>query len=671
QTMKEGCSYEFRFLGYGHDLVNCPINTIVTFSELSPCSGEDITNGTNSTPVQMTCLDGSLYEPIGVNISGSSVGKNLFILMDQPANQQPAWFEYVTGPITLDADANHIVIQPVLISPNGNGVLSWGFYDNFILVPLDEVQLDIITEVDFNQPCIGQNVTYTFTIANNTDTDVATNIDFIDILPASLQAIGGDFDLSTLVATVPAIKLKAGGEVKLTLTATVGGTVGVDIVNEIVTATTGCAGACSNPVTSNSKITITPSINQLSINSTWDNNNITCGSQGVPTYETEVCNLSGTGTADGLILELSYTSLNVVSFTSPTSEPFTIGNVGDNHTISFTDPFNLSIAGFPDECKTFELELTSLLPIGDFELCGSIVNEGFVCGVTEFCDIISVAPDPNFSVTSSTVDATCNSCDGSAQVFTTAGIPPITFLWSDPGSQTAAQATNLCAVNYFVTVTDANNCNVIKNITVDGATPLISETFITDETCAGASDAQVAFSVETEVSVKPITFLWVGPGGGLTSTSSAINTIAAGTYTVTITDNTGCSVTQEAVVGPGVSPCPTCNGVVGITGRGFDDQTFCDAQLLETPCPTFKYGYIIDFRNNGGTDYDIGTKFIVQLDPNMEFSQIATVANSNTCGLTEPTIISNSVDGDLLEFLTTSSLGTSSPNNRCKLKIEI
>ena len=52
------------------------------------------------------------------------------------------------------------------------------------------------------------------------------------------------------------------------------------------------------------------------------------------------------------------------------------------------------------------------------------------------------------------------------------GLPPYTFRWNDPLSQTTSKAVNLCAGIYSVIVTDANGCEITGSVVVDQMTGL-------------------------------------------------------------------------------------------------------------------------------------------------------------------------------------------------------
>lgn len=126
--------------------------------------------------------------------------------------------------------------------------------------------------------------------------------------------------------------------------------------------------------------------------------------------------------------------------------------------------------------------------------------------------------------------------DGEATASVNGGVPPYSFQWDDPASQTGQTATGLAAGTYTVTITDANNCVIQESITVtqpDIITGNLLERI--DVLCAG--DETGSATIEAVGGNAPYTFQWntVPPQSGPELTG-----VGAGFYTVTITDINGC-----------------------------------------------------------------------------------------------------------------------------------
>ena len=138
------------------------------------------------------------------------------------------------------------------------------------------------------------------------------------------------------------------------------------------------------------------------------------------------------------------------------------------------------------------------------------------------------------------LDVNCNAaCDGSAAVTPVNGVGVITYLWDDANLQTTSVASNLCAGNYTVILTDGTGCKdtiptVIAEPTVLAA--LIDQSGNTS--CNGVCDGFA--NITPSGGVAPYTFLW---SNGAT-TQTAIN-LCSGNYTCVVTDGNGCSVTRN------------------------------------------------------------------------------------------------------------------------------
>jgi gliding motility-associated-like protein len=170
----------------------------------------------------------------------------------------------------------------------------------------------------------------------------------------------------------------------------------------------------------------------------------------------------------------------------------------------------------------------------------------------------------------SSFNTTCNlSCDGAATVLAGGGTAPYTYLWNDIGQQTTATANNLCAQSYTVTTTDNHGCTSSSVATINQPTPLtIQQVSLTNVSCNGGNNGQI--TVSATGGTPGYTYTWSPTGSGASNTN-----LAAGTYTVTVTDVRGCSkssiytITEpSALVLTSTSNPSTCgnsNGSVGVS----------------------------------------------------------------------------------------------------------
>lgn len=180
---------------------------------------------------------------------------------------------------------------------------------------------------------------------------------------------------------------------------------------------------------------------------------------------------------------------------------------------------------------------------------------------------------PALSASMSSVPASCGVCNGTATAAPTGGTGAYTYTWSGFPVQTTTTATGLCAGNYSVTVADANNCTLTNTVSV-GSVPAISNSASTTLSACGGSTG--AICVTPSGGTPGYTYLW-SPGS---ATTACLTGLAAGIYTVTITDAAGCSETFQNVINNTGAPSITvnsqinptcnasCNGSISITASG-------------------------------------------------------------------------------------------------------
>ncbi|MEZ4722298.1 MAG: T9SS type A sorting domain-containing protein [Flavobacteriales bacterium] len=131
--------------------------------------------------------------------------------------------------------------------------------------------------------------------------------------------------------------------------------------------------------------------------------------------------------------------------------------------------------------------------------------------------------------------------DGDATAAGSGGTAGYSYLWSS--SATSATATGLAAGNYTVTVTDANGCTDTETTTIGQPTLLVSDIVdSSDATCFGYNDGGSEASATGGTS--PYSYDWSG-----SQTGSIVSTLVAGTHTVTVTDDHGCTSTSEVTIG--------------------------------------------------------------------------------------------------------------------------
>ncbi len=171
-----------------------------------------------------------------------------------------------------------------------------------------------------------------------------------------------------------------------------------------------------------------------------------------------------------------------------------------------------------------------------------IISDGLGCDTTLN---ITISGFGLISSNAGSINASCNSvCDGSAFVTPSGGVAPYTYSWST--SANTDTINNLCAGNYTVTITDANNCSITETIVVTEPLAIGASTVAVDATCNFCD----GIATVIPAGVGPYTFNWLD--NNLTpiniTTSIAIN-LCSGNYFVDVTDaSTGCTDRFSAII---------------------------------------------------------------------------------------------------------------------------
>lgn len=190
-------------------------------------------------------------------------------------------------------------------------------------------------------------------------------------------------------------------------------------------------------------------------------------------------------------------------------------------------------------------------------------------GCTGSANVTITEPAP-ITANVSTQNTTCGIPNGSATAnVTSGGQAPFTYTWSNGG--VGQTISNLTPGTFFVTITDSNNCQTTASGTV-GSSPSVSVNITANNVlCFGGNDGSATASVSSGTA--PYSYSW--SNGGTTQT---INNLTAGSYSVTVTDNDGCtanssvSISEPSAVGLNLTKNdPTCglnNGSATVNASG-------------------------------------------------------------------------------------------------------
>jgi len=234
----------------------------------------------------------------------------------------------------------------------------------------------------------------------------------------------------------------------------------------------------------------------------------------------------------------------------------------------------------------------------------------------------------SISTTGSKTDVACNGgSNGSATVVPSGGVAPYSYSWA-PFGGTAATATGLSAGTYTVTVTDNSGCQTTRTFTINQPASAVSgTTVVTNVACNGASNGSI--NLTPAGGTAPYTFNW---GGGITTEDRT--GLAAGTYTVTITDANGCTATVNATVTQPASAVSGTTVVTNVACNGASNGSINLTPAGGTAPYTFNWGGGVTTEDRTGLA--AGTYTVVITDAN---GCTATV----NATVTQPTALSGTV----------------------------
>ena len=191
---------------------------------------------------------------------------------------------------------------------------------------------------------------------------------------------------------------------------------------------------------------------------------------------------------------------------------------------------------------------------------------------------VTITQPAVLSATTSSTAIACYGGTGTATATPTGGTAPYTYAWNTTPVQTGGTATGLGTGIYSVTVTDANGCTTTPaSVLLIAPNALTATATTAPATCFTTANGSASVSVSGGTA--PYTYAWnTTPALTTASISSALPL----TYSVTITDAKGCSVTVSNIaIGTTDYDCDgipnTTEGTVDTDGDGTPDWQDTDS----------------------------------------------------------------------------------------------
>ncbi len=174
------------------------------------------------------------------------------------------------------------------------------------------------------------------------------------------------------------------------------------------------------------------------------------------------------------------------------------------------------------------------LSAGNFTL---IVTDANNCSLS--ASTVVNAMSSNLSLNATSTNVLCYGGNtGSATANVTGGFANVIYHWNNNASSSAI--SNLIAGNYSVTVTDGGGCSATATKTITQPLALSLATLATADTC-GRGTGKIISTVSGGTT--NYAYNWSN-----SQTSSSINNLSAGNFTLTITDANNCTSSATAIV---------------------------------------------------------------------------------------------------------------------------
>ncbi|HRZ41469.1 MAG TPA: Calx-beta domain-containing protein, partial [Bacteroidales bacterium] len=468
-----------------------------------------------------TCQEVYIHDPVAF-VSSDPVCNGNDLHLYASGGVTYSW----TGPALFSSTSPNPVVYGV-VSPTNNGYYKVTAYDYDGCPATDSVLVTILAN---------PSVAITSTTAagcglNNGSVDITASGGIPSYLYAWSNATTNE-DLSNVYAGNYTVTVTDANSCQATATASVGNIGGPSVSGSLTHIS--CYGG------SNGAIDITVSGGSPGYTYLWSDGNTSDDRTGLVagTYSVTVTDALGCiGTASFTITQpnallLDKTKIDILCFGGSTGSIDLIVSGGTQipgppyYTYAWTGP------GGP-----YTTEDLSGLAAGTYNVT---VTDNNSC--TAITSVTLTQPTDALSATSTVTDLVCNgSNDGQIVLFPAGGTAPYTYVWSKTGggfSATTKDITGLAAGTYHVTITDANSCTyTVSNLLVTQPDLLVVSGSSTNISCFGGSNGSITLTTVSG-GTPPRTFLW-----NTGATTQNLTLLSAGTYTVTVTDDNGCTAT--------------------------------------------------------------------------------------------------------------------------------
>ncbi len=291
----------------------------------------------------------------------------------------------------------------------------------------------------------------------------------------------------------------------------------------------------------------------------------------------------------------------------------------------------------------------------------------------------TISSPPLLSAAITGILPTCNVCTGASTVTVSGGVPTYSINWINTASvvvATGSVATGLCLGTYTAQVTDSQGCTTSATVNIVNTVSVTVVTAGSGILCHGACTASA--TANAIGGTPPYNYSW---NTIPTQTTQSATNLCAGSYTVVVTDQLGCSNTGSIsfTQPPALTvtttqtnnPCfGNCIGAISATatgGTGSISYSWSPGGQTTTSITSLcsgTYALLVTDINS----CTLSTSFSVTENPSI--TAVFSATNPSGCFLNNGTICASASGGSGSGYtFTWSPAGSGGPNNPCNTNL--
>ncbi|HXH19714.1 MAG TPA: T9SS type A sorting domain-containing protein [Chitinophagales bacterium] len=221
-------------------------------------------------------------------------------------------------------------------------------------------------------------------------------------------------------------------------------------------------------------------------------------------------------------------------------------------------------------------------------------------------DTVVVSQPGELTLGAVTTPPSCfNGNDGAIDLAVNGGTPSFDYTWST--GENAEDINSLSAGAYHVSVVDAHECSATLSIAVQSPQSIMIASFVDDVTCFGENDGSILITVTGGRG--PYNYEWTD---GISSED--LLGISAGNYSLTVTDDEGCTASETFTVSEPQQLTAVINFRDDVSCYGGNDGILC-TQASGGTSP-YAYEWSNGVNSACASGLSAGTYYLIVMDAN-------------------------------------------------------